>query len=128
VHINVDTGNPDPQGDMIITMNRELIQKPRLCKWGGRIVMKTGGIQIKKDFTPNVAPSAGYQASIESPDDSRIFSGFPVFWIKTQNNKYAMVRLLFDEDDQPGNELSSIEAWLNPEPGNRILEDKSFQP
>ncbi len=90
--------------------------------------MKTGGIQIKKDFTPNVAPSAGYQASIESPDDSRIFSGFPVFWIKTQNNKYAMVRLLFDEDDQPGNELSSIEAWLNPEPGNRILEDKSFQP
>ena len=128
VHINLDTGEPDPQGNMIITMNRVLIQNPRLYKWGGRIEMRTGGIQFKKDFAPDVAPVAGYHDRIEAPEGSGTFAGLPVFWIKTVDDKYARVELFFDEDDKPRQELSSIQSWLNPEAGNRILTDKSFQP
>lgn len=128
VHVNLTTGNLDPDGDMQITVSRELIEKPRLYTWSCRIEIKNGGIQLKKDFAPNIAPVDGYRDSIEKSVESKLFGDMPVFWVKTSQGRFACLELFLNRLDQPDNELSSIQAWLNPEPGNRILEDKSFQP
>ena len=124
VRLSVATGSPDTQGELVIAVNRTPGSEPGFYSWSCRIEVLNGGIQVRRGYSEAIAPSDGYLKFIEKPEGSKIFDRRGQFWAKSSEGVFALIELFLNEEDQPGNQLSGIQAQVSQEPGNRIFISK----
>jgi hypothetical protein len=97
--------------------------------WRFRISVPGGGLSARKDEFDFVAPSEGYQSSIEvsmEPTEARWSNAFEAdYFIKLGNGTYARANFLFVSS---GEHFLTLTSYVNPRVGSRNLEfDKAKQ-
>jgi hypothetical protein len=126
VRWSVWKGQPDPNGELQLTLKREpavLARVGQPVTWAAKVEVIGGGVvEASPDDAIHRAPEEGYAPAVDYPKAEQK-RGVPArsFYIKTAEGKYGRIELdLYADDDGP-TARCLIKASMNPS-GSRDLE------
>jgi len=117
-------GNISMTGDLIITASIKNANISSDYDWTFSARVKDGGVLQTSAFLTTIAPNKDYEPIWECGAQHERLSGRDrnYLFIRTADGKYGLLHLSIFRDSSQNVKRFDIEAWLNQESGNRILE------